>query len=234
MRRRKAGGGGSLAGAGAGLGQNRREEDLSGFHQLMAIPWGMQTRQEGCALPSIAGEHPPGDTDPPLAVSAQGSEFQPQRQKQQRRQPNSVSRPEKPIACGSAHSQQPYLPGGHLGSPHEPWCGTDWSRGSWGASGVGTPCRAHHSMGVWGSHRVHPHAASSPPSAGAGVGGVPGVVPGVAGVPGVTPGVGVVPGLVPGVGVPGTGILPGAGTCFVTPRSGTRLGTAVARDAKSH
>lgn len=31
-----------------------------------------------------------------------------------------------------------------------------------------------------------------------------------------TPGIGAVPGLVPGVGVPGTGILPGAGMCFVT------------------
>lgn len=70
--------------------------------------------------------------------------------------------------------------------------------------------------------------------AGAGVGGVPGGVPGVAGVPGVTPGVGVVPGLVPGVGVPGTGILPGAGTCFITPQPGPCLGTAVAKDAKSY
>lgn len=70
----------------------------------------------------------------------------------------------------------------------------------------------------------------TPLSAGAGVGGVPGAVPGVGGVPGVTPGVGGVPGLVPGVGVPGTGIIPGAGTCFVPPC----LGTVMAGNAKSH
>lgn len=99
---------------------------------------------------------------------------------------------------------------------------------------MGTPHWAYHPTGVWGSHGDHPHAVSRPLSAGAGVGGVPGGVPGVAGVPGVTPGVGVVPGLVPGVGIPGTGILPGAGTCFVTSCLGTRLGTAVAGDAKSH
>lgn len=64
-------------------------------------------------------------------------------------------------------------------------------------------------------------------SSGAGVGGVPGVVPGVGGVPGVTPGVGGVPGLVPGVGVPG---VPGAGTCFLLPC----LRTVVAGNAKSH
>lgn len=99
---------------------------------------------------------------------------------------------------------------------------------------MGTPYQPHHPTGLWGSHGARPHAASPPLSTGAGVGGVPGGVPGVAGVPGVTPGVGVVPGLVPGVGVPGTGILPGAGTCFITPQLGTPLGTAVARDAKSH
>lgn len=62
----------------------------------------------------------------------------------------------------------------------------------------------------------------TPLSAGAGVGGVPGVVPGVGGVPG----------LVPGVGVPG--VLPGAGTCFVPPCLGTCLRTVVAGNAKSH
>lgn len=77
-------------------GRDRREEDLSGLHQLVAIPWGMQTRWEGWGVPSIAGEDAPGDTDPPLAVSAQGSELRRQQQKQQQRQPNSVSQLEKP------------------------------------------------------------------------------------------------------------------------------------------
>lgn len=79
-----------------------------------------------------------------------------------------------------------------------------------------------------------PPCATSPPlSAGAGVGGVPGI----AGVPGVTPGVGGVPGLVPGVGVPGTGILPGAGMCFLTPLWGPAWGQGwpgMLKATKSH
>lgn len=115
-----------------------------------------------------------------------------------------MSRPEEPIAGSSPHV-----------------VGTAWARGSREASGWAP--HVEQTMGAWGSHGdlpMPPH----PLSAGAGVGGVPGAVPGVAGVPGVTPGVGGVPGLVPGVGVPGTGILPGAGTCFLTPPWGPAWG----------
>lgn len=157
MRRRKAGGSGSLAGAGAGLGQDRHEEGLGGLHQLTAILWGMQARWEGWGLPSIAGEDPPGDTDPTLAVSTQGSEVRPQQQKQQQRQPNSVSQLEKPIARSSAHSRQPYLPSGHLGSPHEALA---WHRL---VEGKLRGFRGGHPIPATSSHRIMGIAWGSPP-----------------------------------------------------------------------
>lgn len=178
-------------------------------------------------MPSIAGEDTPGDTDPTLAVSSQELEFRPQQQKQQQRQPNSVSWPEKPVAGSSAHSRQLHPPRGHL-ECHR------MVQKELGRFGGGHPHQAYHPTRVGGSQGGDPHAASPPLSAGAGVGGVPGVVPGVAGVPGVTPGVGAVPGLVPGLGIPGTGILPGAGTCFVPPQWVTCLWAVMARDAKGH
>lgn len=83
---------------------------------------------------------PPRDTDPILAVSAQGWELQPQQQKQQRKQPNSVSQPEEPEEL----TARPRL--GIWGVP----VSTDRSRGSWGLQG-GQPMLAtlsHGSMGV--------------------------------------------------------------------------------------